>query len=151
MKSFERCRKNLQKRGVDITVLSERENSSLVYVYRKNRLEADLNNSQAADILRNFGYQHSGAEECIKHLSERIAKSSCFPHEIGLFLGYPVEDVKGFIEHKGQDFKCTGYWKVYCNECEAQKTFERYKKCIDVYTKMYTECGRGIEKLTVVA
>lgn len=25
-----------------------------------------------------------------------------FPHEIGLFLGYPLGDVKGFIKHKAK-------------------------------------------------
>lgn len=145
---LEECTRNLSKKGIELTVLSERGNSYLIYVYRKNRLEADLNIDAAKEILKKFGYKSTDAEECIKHLSKRIAENSCFPHEIGLFLGYPVDDVKGFIEHKGQNFKCTGYWKVYCNECEAQKTFAQYKKCIDVYTRVYLE-GSSIEKLAV--
>ena len=44
-----------------------------------------------------------------------------FPHEMGAFLGYPLSDVKGFIEHEGKDFLCSGYWKVYSDETGAKK------------------------------
>ena len=35
-------------------------------------------------------------------------ESGEFPHEVGLFLGYPPEDVKGFIDHRANNFKCAG-------------------------------------------
>lgn len=143
---FESCKENLKRKGIDITILSEREDGALVYVYRPKRLEKDLN--MAEEVLKQFGYGGTDADGCIKQLGKRIKESKCFPHEIGLFLGYPIEDVKGFIENKGHNFKCTGYWKVYCNECEAQKIFAKYKKCVDVYTRLYKD-GRSIEKLTV--
>ena len=34
-------------------------------------------------------------------------ESGEFPHEVGLFLSYPPEDVKGFIDHRANNFKCT--------------------------------------------
>ena len=145
---FENCKSNLKRKGIDITILSEREDGALVYVYRKDRLGKDLSCDMAVEVLKQFGYESADVDSCINHLAGRIKESKCFPHEIGLFLGYPVEDVKGFIENNGHNFKCTGYWKVYCNECEAQKTFARYKKCVDVYTRLY-KGGRSIEKLTV--
>ena len=43
-------------------------------------------------------------------------ESGEFPHEVGLFLSYPPEDVKGFIDHRASGFKCAGLWKVYGNE-----------------------------------
>lgn len=43
----------------------------------------------------------------------RLQRFEAFPHEIGLFLSYPPEDVRGFIEHKGHESKCEGCWKVY--------------------------------------
>ncbi len=49
-----------------------------------------------------------------------------FPHEMGIFLGYPLGDVKGFIRHRGRDFLYCGYWKVYENEAEARKLFSVY-------------------------
>ena len=140
--------KALAKKGIYMTILCEKNENALLYVYRNQRLYEDLNCREARDILIDFGYTSSDTDECIERLKARIQSNPCFPHEIGLFLGYPAPDVKGFIEHKGKDFKCMGYWKVYCNECEARKTFEKYKKCIDVYTRVYLE-GASIEKLTV--
>ena len=74
----------------------------------------------------------------------------CRKHEIGVFLDYPLEDVVGFIENAGQNYKCSGCWKVYCNECEAVKLFARYKKCRDVYMRLWHQ-GRSVLQLTVAA
>ena len=49
-----------------------------------------------------------------------------FPHEMGILLGYPVEDVEGFILHKGGSYLCNGYWKVYYNVSQKQRTFRWY-------------------------
>ena len=54
-----------------------------------------------------------------------------FPHEIGIFLNYPLEDVRGFIEHKGQDSLFCGYWKVYHDPEKAKLTFWTYDKAKD--------------------
>ena len=35
-------------------------------------------------------------------------ESGELPHEVRLFLSYPPEDVKGFIDHRANDFKCAG-------------------------------------------
>ena len=64
---------------------------------------------------------------CLERLKSRLMHTDEFPHEIGIFLGYPLDDVKGFIDNAGQNSKCTGCWKVYCNECEAIKTFAKFK------------------------
>ena len=70
--------------------------------------------------------------------------------QAGVLAGYPVEDVLGFIENAGQNCKCCGCWKVYCNECEAVRTFARYKKCRDIYKRLWQE-GRSVLQLTVAA
>lgn len=35
-------------------------------------------------------------------------ESGELPHEVRLFLSYPPEDVKGFIDHRANNFKCAG-------------------------------------------
>jgi len=52
-----------------------------------------------------------------------------FPHEIGAFLGYPVEDIRGFISNSGKNCLLCGYWKVYANAEKAQRTFNKYDRC----------------------
>ena len=46
--------------------------------------------------------------ECANQQTFKGDESGEFPHEVGLFLSYPPEDVKGFIDHRANDFKCAG-------------------------------------------
>ena len=81
-------------------------------------------------MFKSFGYGRCCHTcEYLDVLSKRIRVQGDFPHEIGLFLGYPVEDVKGFILNKGHNCLFCGYWKVYSNADTARRTFERYNKC----------------------
>ena len=67
-----------------------------------------------------------------------------------MFLGYPLCDVIGFIENRGQGSKCCGCWKVYGDEQEAKKQFARYDKCSHIYQRLFRE-GRSLWQLTVTA
>ena len=71
-----------------------------------------------------------------------------FPHELGILLGYPPEDVRGFIEHRAADCKCVGCWKVYGDAETARKTFRQYKKCTEVYCKEWRK-GASLQQLIV--
>lgn len=138
------------EKGISLLVLRRRENTALIYVCRHKKLAADLTRSGVDTLLAAFGYSDLSVEGALEHLRSRLAESDDFPHEIGVFLGYPVEDVIGFIENAGQNCKCSGCWKVYCNECEAIRTFARFKKCREVYLRLWNE-GRSILQLTVAA
>lgn len=140
----------LGKKGVSLTVLLEKERSALVYVFRRNRLQKELNCPRTASFLAGYGYQSTDADYSVRRLKDRLRESGDFPHEIGVFLGYPLGDVIGFIENKGRNCKCEDCWKVYCNECEARKTFDRFRKCRNVYVRLWQE-GRSVQNLTVAA
>ena len=47
---------------------------------------------------------------------------------IGVFLGYPLGDVCGFLRDPDGCILC-GAWKVYENVGEAARTFERFRRC----------------------
>lgn len=138
------------EKGIELLVLRRKENTALIYVCRRSKLEKDLQRPGVDRLLANFGYTDISVDGAIAHLKNRLAEKEDFPHEIGIFLGYPLEDVIGFIENAGQNCKCSGCWKVYCNECEAMRTFAQYKKCRDVYLRLWN-AGRSIQKLTVAA
>ncbi len=130
--------------------LYRRNNKALIYVYRKSHLEADLNRPGVRRFLTKYGYEHMDVEYALGLLKERLKESGSFPHEIGLFLGYPLGDVIGFINNAGKNCKCMGCWKVYCNECEAVKKFAKYRKCRAVYSRLWKN-GRTVWQLTVAA
>ena len=139
----------LNARGVYVEPLLWRENSVLIYAYRPKYLQAELERTDIMELLSEYGYTEPTALKCIYHLKERLYHYDCFPHEIGIFLGYPLEDVKGFIENKGKNCKTCGVWKVYCNEGEKQKLFDKFKKCTQVYIHVFDE-GRQLSQMTVL-
>lgn len=147
---LEEWRACLEPKGIGIFVLRESESGALVYVARLSMLQRDLNLPGVADFLKEYGYENADVYSAIECLKSRLAVGDGFPHEIGVFLGYPLEDVKGFIELGGRNCKCTGCWKVYCNEYEAVRTFNKFKKCSAIYKKMWLQ-GRSVAQLTVAA
>ncbi|WP_414731974.1 DUF3793 family protein [Acetobacterium carbinolicum] len=140
----------LNTRGVYFERLKTNRNRVLLYVYRKNRLNCDLSCPKVERFLNKIGYPTGDLESCLAFLSERIHDSADFPHEIGLFLSYPFEDVEGFIQNEGKNCKHCGYWKVYCNANEKIKLFSKYKKCATKYYQCLLK-GSSIIRLTVAA
>lgn len=134
----------LVPKGLRALPLRIREYSALIYLYRPSRLKKDLEDPAAIKILQDHGYSCYG--KCLPKLIERVRASEEFPHEIGLFLGYPPEDVQGFLDHR--PCKCCGCWKVYGDENKAKKTFDLYKKCERVYCQQLAQ-GIDIKRLTV--
>lgn len=140
----------LVKKGLRAIPLRCSGNRALIYVFRPERLFCDLKNNTACRLLRERGYCCETPARCVAHLIRRLSESEDFPHEIGLFLGYPPEDVDGFIENEADGYKMVGCWKVYGNEEEAKKLFEKYDKCTRVYCEHWAK-GKPIERLTVSA
>ncbi len=123
----------LEQGGMHAAVLGYTSSAARIYIYRRAMLEKDLSCREVSSLLRLFGYDTSSVEKCLARLLERLSEDS-FPHEIGLFLGYPLMDVIGFMKKK----KClfSGLWKVYGNVEETKQLFEAYDNC----TKSY-ECA----------
>ena len=145
------CRKMLNPKGVSIRLIKTTDTKALIYVYRRDRVQNDLRKDNVLNFLSDHGYETDQVDHCIERLISRMSVQTDFPHEIGLFLSYPLDDVKGFIENKGQNCRCVGCWKVYCNECEARKTFARFDKCKNVYCDLFCRGPRNLQQLTVAA
>lgn len=140
----------LNVKGVYAEILRLRDSNALILVYRRNLLIEDFMRKDVKEFLYSYGYCCESIDDYISYLKIRLNLIDGFPHEIGLFLGYPLEDVVGFIKNKGKNSKYTGCWKVYTNESEAIKNFKKYKKCKDIYLKLFLK-GKPVEQLTIVA
>ena len=121
---------------------------ALLYLYRPSRLRQDLEDAEAVRLLEESGYPCHSAGQCVACLIRRLRESEEFPHEIGLFLSYPPEDVRGFIENKACRFKCAGLWKVYGDEERAKELFRQYKRCTDRCCALW-RAGSGLAQLAV--
>lgn len=143
-----RWNRDLNPSGIFVRVVAERCGRSFVFVYRRSLLNCLFKAEEIRHFLKPYGYQNFEEEALIANLTHRIAKCHCFPHEIGLFLGYPLEDVKGFIANAGKNCKSTGYWKVYGNVEESEKLFRCFRKCFTVMSSLF-EKGYSLPMLAV--
>lgn len=142
--------RKLVPKGLRVIPLRFSGNCALIYVFRPAKLASDLSASEARNLLIEAGYNNDNINRCVTELMLRLQNRTDFPHEIGLFLSYPPEDVRGFIENKANNFKCVGFWKVYGDAEKAQHTFCKYEKCADIYNRQWKE-GKSIEQLTVAS
>lgn len=120
----------ISSKGLKMRVLYFNEEHSLVLIYSEKLMKKNLNDIHIRKILDLYGYGNCcELDDFIEVLAGRIAKCGDFPHEIGLFLDYPLEDVIGYIANKGSNYKINGYWKVYGDEEKASLRFNNYNKC----------------------
>lgn len=145
----------LNKNDIYIDVLCECGERVLVMVYRKQKLCEYLQREDIKSFLCDNGYpKEFSLTEYLAILKSRIYAQRLtnkeFPHEIGAFLGYPLHDIYGFINHKHQGCLLTGEWKVYDNTEQAEKLFCRYNKCRKAVIKRINE-GRTLKDLFCIA
>lgn len=137
---------------VSCRVLYEHDGRISVLLYRKEQLEKDTGRPQVRKLLKEYGITGRNLEEILDQTSGRYQRhmegKGEFPHEIGLLLGYPEEDVKKFIRFQGKHFLCSGYWKVYGNLQEALKTFASYDRARETVIRL-AGSGRDIREILV--
>lgn len=140
--------RTLAPKGLVLTMLKADNRRALIYLFRCEHLKRKLSCPLVRTFLSEYGYKEFTLSKALKVLRKRIAAEGDFPHEIGVFLDYPLSDIQDFIRHGGQNCRMCGVWKVYSNEDDARRTFDRFKKCKDIYTRKYRE-GCPLAKLTV--
>ena len=140
--------RKLVSKGIRIVPLRVRKGYVLIYTYRPHALKNDLADDHARKLLLKYGYLPGNPNACVIRLIQRLRDSEEFPHEIGLFLSYPPEDVQGFILNKACNHKCSGCWKVYGDAQAANRIFEKYHVCSKIYFHQWKQ-GKTIEQLTV--
>ncbi|PKM51671.1 MAG: DUF3793 domain-containing protein [Firmicutes bacterium HGW-Firmicutes-7] len=118
--------------GLAMKILCECSQRTLVFIYHKELLMDYLYIPEIKTYLETAGYDLDimDLEAILVRLSKRMMKHQQlkkeYPHEIGLFLNYPLEDVTGFIKNSGQNYMLCGYWKVYANLENTKQRFRRY-------------------------
>lgn len=141
--------KILRGKGLRVIPLKITCKYALIYLYRPAHLKKDLNNPKALSILKKREYEPGDPESCIVQLVKHLKNDETFPHEIGLFLGYPPSDVECFMKHPCKGVKCCGCWKAYSEPEKAQKAFEGFRRCTQVYHEM-NKNGKSLAQLAVM-
>ncbi len=116
--------------NLSTTCLFENCQKSVLLLYNRLMMEQTMNEFKNKEFLENQGYETLEVIDVLHEVSKRFTSykqnEAEFPHELGILLGYPVWDVIGFIENKGENCLYTGYWKVYYELSKAIVTFHQY-------------------------
>ena len=121
----------LNRTGISYYRLIQTRTKTTFLLFRRNELEEFLSDENVKNVFIRAGSKSLQIGKILRTFSLRyeayMQGDKCFPHEMGLLLGYPVEDVVGFVENNGKNFLYSGYWKVYENQKAKVKLFDKFK------------------------
>ena len=145
--AFKRWESEYRNRGLAVSVIEKSGQTKLVLVYNCSWVNKILSDTSVQSYLKKKGYtSESGTLGIISTLIQRIRPNAIFPHEMGIILGYPVEDVIAFEKYQGQQCKYCGYWKSYSDVEKAKACQCRYKRCSGVCKKMF-DAGYSVRQI----
>lgn len=126
---------------LDYMILRSNTTFCISLVYKKNVLNKVIQDYKIKKFLEGLGYGYQTLEEALMYLKYRYTNYHC-PHELGIFLGIPLEEVREFIDNPNKKCLLCGYWKVYINVKYAQKIFKQYD---EVKNKMLNNLLKEID------
>lgn len=124
-----RYTKALWEKGLALSVMCRCSHHFLLFVCRPALLHSRLLEPGVREFLSRFGYSCESFPHTMTQLRRRLREARGFPHEVGLFLGYPLRDVLAFLGEVPASCKLCGYWKVYSDVDRARAMFRRYDRC----------------------
>mgnify|MGYP005945215475 FL=1 len=149
---WRKIRAYLKKSRIICIPLYADAEKEVLFLYRYEQLERHLKNREVREFLRGCGYESFEVASVLVRLRRRYQLyagiSKEFPHELGVLLGYPVGDVQGFIDNRGENSLTSRYWKVYQNPKEAEKIFDLYDRVKEQALKEIM-CGRTLSHVAV--
>lgn len=96
-----------------------------ILFYDEDKLSAWFQTPSVKAYLLEAGYPDTTHLCTILADLRKKSERTC-PHDIGIFIGYPPEDIRGFIANDGKNCLHCGYWKVYANADEKIEKFKAY-------------------------
>lgn len=142
-------------RGTRVSVycLSQYGEKQVYLLYKVNDLMVYLTEPEVQELLLELGYAGGELYSLLQTVSGKYTghkrDHAAFPHELGLLLGYPAVDVRGFMEHGGKNFLYSGYWKVYGNVRETVSLFREFGRAKEMIVRL-AEKGYSIADITAM-
>ncbi|WP_243279198.1 DUF3793 family protein [Romboutsia sp. 1001713B170131_170501_G6] len=116
---------NLCKK-IDYIIIDKKEKGLKLLFINKDSLSTQLNNKKIHNFLKYLGYPSNlDIDLYLNHLINKLEGNN-FPDEIGIFLGYPLKDVVGFMGYGSYKFHNTKYWRVYGDPKPSEDLYFRF-------------------------
>ncbi|MCC8189830.1 MAG: DUF3793 family protein [Planctomycetes bacterium] len=116
--------------GISIEICRNHAGALLLLVYNPARLQTALAAREVMELLADAGYAESGGdlEPLLAQLRKKCAEPA-FPHEIGVFLGYPAKDVRHFMRAGcGRSCRKPGCWRSFGDDSCVDSLSRRYRR-----------------------
>lgn len=127
---WRQLRKHLHPCRIFCVPLYQNEVRGVLLLYRDMRMKNLLSDPRICRFLLKYGYTSFDIAAVLRRLRHRYSQYASgngeFPHELGVLLDYPVEDVESYILNRGENSLLTRYWKVYHNLPKAEQIFQAY-------------------------
>lgn len=128
------------------------ENKTTYLLFWREMLQTYLLQKEVIGILYELGYHNMHLGYILRKYAQRYMSwsrgNSEFPHEMGLLLGYPIDDVEGFIQHQGKNYLYSGYWKVYGRVEEKKRLFSTYEMATTKIMQMMYQ-GMSVKEVII--
>jgi len=111
---------------LDYIELKVEENSSLVLFYNPDTLAKTLDDSKNRAWLESAGYPKGAKVEGFLNELKARAATCALPHEVGIFIGYPLKDVDGFVRRLPVTPGHHGPWRVYGKVGDSLRRMREY-------------------------
>ncbi len=122
----------LNKINLKYILLREDDKAIILLIYSEEKLGNFINNKETKEFLLKLGYDlQDNLDNILDKLVQRYNKFHC-PHELGVFLGIPLEDVIDFMECTTKKCLLCGYWKVFNNSDNALEIFNNYNRSKEI-------------------
>ena len=112
---------------LDALLLREEEDALLLLFYCPELLKRRLSGRTMQTFLKRCGYpQPLTMQTALEHLQKSFSEHQGSPDEVGMFLGYPMKDVHGFIDQRPNPWQGRCLWRIYGPPQRSLRLYQRY-------------------------
>lgn len=117
---FSNCKK------ISFEIIDQEEKGMKILFMNYSTLKNTLKDKKAINFLKFLGYPlEYDFDKYVNFLIEKL-RSNILPDEIGIFLGYPLKDVVGFMGYGNYTFQNTKYWRIYGDPNVSQQVYNNF-------------------------
>lgn len=109
--------------------LRQKDSGDLMLFYYPDLLQTHLHQPETAAFLEEQGYQSTDLANALAELKRRFQALDEMPHEIGIFLGYPLKDVAGFMGCSNKPCTACRQWRIYGDPATSLALSDNYAEC----------------------
>ena len=124
---------------ISYKILAYKNTSIKVLFYNPMSLDYHLSENRNMKFLKSVGYPNEyNLKAYLEFLIKKI-EDGFIPSEIGVFLGYPLKDIIGFIGHPSLKLTKVNGWRVYGDPRLSDRKLKEFSDAKDKIRNMLSQ------------